>query len=160
MALWVPLQMADRPKRWRRGLLNAALVAALLILAFLLYGLFGNLFSSPSRQEPGTQTPGAPVDIVQVEVRNASGVPGVARRATLYLRQQGFDVVEVTSSSTTSKQSTVIDRVGDAETARRVAAALGLTEGDVRLEERPDLMLDVTVELGEDHSRLKPFGKE
>jgi hypothetical protein len=83
---------------------------------------------------------------VRVEVLNATDVRGLARRATLLLRDRGFDVLEVGTAGRQMDSTLVLDRSGHPEWARRVADALG----GARVESRPDSSryLDVTVLLG------------
>ena len=82
---------------------------------------------------------------VRVQVLNATRTRGLARRVTLYLRDRGFDVVEV--GTTQPIDSTVVyDRSGHPDWAARVARAMG----GARVEARPDSSryLDVTVLVG------------
>lgn len=83
---------------------------------------------------------------VRVQVLNATSVRGLARRATIHLRDRGFDVVEMGTSSEQRDSTLVLDRSGHPEWARRVADALG----GARVEIRPDTSryLDVTVLVG------------
>ncbi len=62
---------------------------------------------------------------VRVEVLNASRVRGLARRATMELRDRGFDVVAIGNSSELRDSTLVLYRGGDEEWARRVARAIG-----------------------------------
>ena len=64
---------------------------------------------------------------IRVEVRNDSRVTGLARRATFFLRDQGFDVVDYgTGAPAAARDSTlVIDRSGHPAGAALVARALG-----------------------------------
>ncbi|HJQ19636.1 MAG TPA: LytR C-terminal domain-containing protein [Gemmatimonadaceae bacterium] len=89
----------------------------------------------------------APADTrIRVQVLNATQVRGLARRATMQLRDRGLDVVEVGTSAEQRDSTLVLDRSGHPEWARRVAIALG----GARVESRPDSSryLDVTVLLG------------
>jgi len=83
---------------------------------------------------------------VTVEVLNATHIHGLARHATLYLRDHGFDVV--LSGTVPDQQDTtvVLDRSGHPDWAALAARALGRA----RAEERPDSLRDVdlTVLLG------------
>ena len=93
--------------------------------------------------------PGAPrvPARARVEVLNAAGTAGLARLATHTLRTAGFDVVYFgNAAGERADSSVVIDRVGDVERARAVAAALGIE----RVVTQPDstLYLDVSVVLG------------
>ena len=85
---------------------------------------------------------------VRVQVLNTTTVRGLGRRAMLYLRDQGFDVVEVGTVRGAGDTATtiILDRSGHPEWAKRVATAIG----HARVESRPDSSryLDVTVLLG------------
>ena len=83
---------------------------------------------------------------VRVQVLNATHVRGLGRRAMLYLRDQGFDVVEVGTTSALRDTTLVLDRSRHPEWAKNVATSLG----DARIEARPDTSryLDVTVLVG------------
>lgn len=83
---------------------------------------------------------------VRVEVLNATTRPGLARRATLHLRDAGFDVVRTATAGRQSDSTVVLDRTGHPEWARLVAQALG----GAQVLSRPDSSgyLDVTVLLG------------
>lgn len=83
---------------------------------------------------------------VRVQVLNATTTRGLARRATLVLRDRGFDVVETGTFAEQLDSTLVLDRSGHPDVARRVADALG----GARVETRPDSSryLDVTVLLG------------
>ena len=83
---------------------------------------------------------------IRVQVVNTTKTRGLARRATLYLRDRGFDVVEMGSGGPERDVTMVLDRSGHADWARLVAASLG----GAAVETRPDTSryLDVTVLLG------------
>ena len=101
--------------------------------------------SEPQRPPPPDAT--APAgQRVRVQVLNATSVRGLARRATIHLRDRGFDVVEMGTSPDHRDSTLVLDRSGHPEWARRVADALG----GARVETRPDSSryLDVTVLVG------------
>ena len=75
-----------------------------------------------------------------------------------YLRDKGFDVVDVGNHTNFDVEHTqVIDRVGDLESARRVAQALGVEEEHVRQDINTDLYLDASVLVGHDYETLPPF---
>ena len=84
---------------------------------------------------------------IRVEVLNASRVNGLARRATFFLRDQGFDVVDYDGAPGELRDSTlVIDRSGNPAWAQLVAKALG--GATVVTERDSSRYLDVTVLLG------------
>ncbi|MFN8572552.1 MAG: LytR C-terminal domain-containing protein [Gemmatimonadaceae bacterium] len=95
--------------------------------------------SSPAVKAPaGTR--------IIVEVVNGTGVRGLARQATFFLRDAGFDVVRYASDTLRRDSTLVVDRSGHPDWAQAVAKALG----GARMESRPDSSryLDVTVFLG------------
>lgn len=83
---------------------------------------------------------------MRVQVLNATSVRGLARRATMHLRDRGFDVLEIGTATEQLDSTLVLDRSGHPAWAERVAEALG----GARVESRPDSSryLDVTVLLG------------
>lgn len=83
---------------------------------------------------------------IRVQVLNATTTRGLARRATLHLRDRGFDVVEVGTANLQIDSTLVLDRSGHPDWAKRVAEAMG----GARVEARPDTSryLDVTVLIG------------
>jgi LytR cell envelope-related transcriptional attenuator len=107
-------------------------------------------------RKPSTRAPQAvrqPVDAeapagvrIRVEVLNATRVRGLARRATMHLRDRGFDVVSVGTSRDSRDSTLILDRSGHPEWAELVAKALG----GARVEAAPDSSryLDVTVLVG------------
>ncbi len=83
---------------------------------------------------------------IRVQVLNSTNVRGLARRATLLLRDRGFDVVEVGTISGKHDSTLVLDLSGHPEWAERVARVMG----QARVESRPDSSryLDISVVLG------------
>lgn len=124
----------------------AAVLVLLLLAGAVLVALRGPSTRAPQavRQRVDAEAP-AGVRI-RVEVLNATRVRGLARRATMHLRDRGFDVLEIGTTSEQRDSTLVLDRSGHPEWARRVADALG----GARVESRPDSSryLDVTVLLG------------
>jgi hypothetical protein len=90
---------------------------------------------------------------IKVEVLNATVTKGLARRATTYLRDRGFDVLETGTYRKQLDKTLVIDRSNHPEWAKLVAAAFAGT-----VVEKPDSSryLDVTVLVGADW-RPPPF---
>ena len=92
---------------------------------------------------------------IKVEVLNATRTKGLARRATLYLRDRGFDVVGSGNVSEQRTATIVYDRSSHPEWARLVARAM-----NAPVVSRPDSSryLDVTVLLGANwHAPALPF---
>jgi hypothetical protein len=131
----------------RRLIRRAALLLALLMVAV---GVVLAL------RDPSTRAPQAvrqrvdaeaPAGVrIRVEVLNATRVRGLARRATMHLRDRGFDVVNVGTSREVRDSIVVLDRSGHPDWAALVARALG----GARVEQALDSSryLDVTVLIG------------
>lgn len=93
--------------------------------------------------------------VIQLEVLNGCGEPGIANNFTGILRKNGFDVVETGNFETFDVEKTmIISRTLSTDNARRVAAALGVAEENIISEVSPDFYLDVTVVLGWDYLNL------
>jgi len=144
--------------RIKNGLLNALLLSlglGVIVLAYALVTRTTQPQPEPSRAKPSAKLVG---DIIQVEVLNGAGVDHLAWETTQFLRDQGFDVVNTGNArSFDYEQSVVIDRIGDLESARRVARALEISPDRVRQEVRTDYYLDASVILGDDYRNLRPF---
>ena len=132
----------------RRRLIRraVAVVVVLAVAAGVVVALRGPSTRAPQavRQRVDAEAP-AGVRI-RVEVLNATRVRGIARRATMHLRDRGFDVVSVGTSRETRDSTVVLDRSQHPEWAELVAKALG----GARVERAPDSSryLDVTVLIG------------
>ena len=144
--------------RIKNGLLNALLLSlglGVIVLAYALVTRTTQPQPEPSRAKPSAKLVG---NIIQVEVLNGAGVDHLAWETTQFLRDQGFDVVNTgNAQSFDYEQSVVIDRIGDLESARRVARALEISPDRVRQEVRTDYYLDASVILGDDYRTLRPF---
>jgi hypothetical protein len=93
---------------------------------------------------------------IRVQVLNSTKTRGLARRATLLLRDRGFDVVEIGTVNGVQDSTVVLDLSGHPEWASRVAKILG----SARVEPRADSSryLDIAVVLGSTwHPPAKPF---
>jgi hypothetical protein len=84
---------------------------------------------------------------IKVEVLNATKVRGLARKATFYLRDRGFDVVAMGTAREQRAATVVLDRSNHPEWAALVGKAF-----NAKVESRPDSSryLDVTVLVGND----------
>lgn len=92
---------------------------------------------------------------IKVEVLNGTRTRGLARRATRYLRDRGFDVVGSGTATEQRDSTLVIDRSSHPEWAYLVGRAMR-----ARVSAQPDSSryLDVTVILGADWTPPpKPF---
>lgn len=94
-------------------------------------------------------------DVIQIEVLNGCGIPGIATRFTEKIREYGFDVVETGNFDTFDvSESFIISRSGSVDNALRVANAIGIPETKILREASPDFYLDVTLVIGSDFETL------
>ena len=130
--------------------LRALVVVGLVLTTGIFIGLaVSQYYPSPPLEiaTPVLRNSTAGLGRVRVEVLNAGGTAGMARRATDHLRDRGFDVVYFGNADTFGQDSTV---VLDRAARPRAAAAVGEALGTPWIESQPDtnLYLDVTVLLG------------
>ena len=143
---------AIRPARPRRGVrpIHLAMLAA--VLVGVLYA--GSYFKSavPESAAPAAAL-AVPSSDVEVQVLNESQVDRGALRLARLLRERGFDVVEIGNGARVGRTETeVIVRGEDMEKGARIARALNCKL--LRSDKKPDLLLDVTVLVGQDIDRL------
>ncbi|KAA0207484.1 MAG: LytR C-terminal domain-containing protein [Ignavibacteriaceae bacterium] len=145
-------------------IVNISIILLLVLCVYLIYSLFNK---SPEVQPPPETISQIPDSNnqnqsgrkLQIDVRNASGVNGVASKFTDYLRQNGFDVVEMGNFETSDEDVTIIlDRKGNnKKTLGKISSALGISEKNIVEEIDKSLYLDATVVIGKDFNELKPF---
>jgi hypothetical protein len=141
----------------RPGRRYGRIVLALVVVALLIW-VTARLWTGRTRDTSAA----APADArapdgvrIKVEVLNATKTKGLARRATTYLRDRGFDVVGSGTSVLQQDKTIVLDRLSHPEWARLVGRAM-----NAPVASRPDSSryLDVTVILGNDwHAPPLPF---
>jgi hypothetical protein len=99
-----------------------------------------------------------PSRIIQVEILNASGVSGIASRASDYLRDKNIDVVKIGNYDKGLIDKTIIiDRSGNKANAKLIGKILGINNSNIVEQLNPELVIDVTVILGLDYEHLNPF---
>ncbi len=95
--------------------------------------------------------------VIQIEVLNGCGTPGIADRFTDYLRDNNFDVVQMGNYiSFDIDNSIVIDRTGELEKAYAVAEAMGIDRKFVISQINKNYFIDVTLIIGKDFNQLIP----
>jgi LytR cell envelope-related transcriptional attenuator len=137
--------VTDPPRRRRYG--RIILVVLILCVVAWIVVFIINAFSTPSVSYAPDDARAPEGTRIKVEVLNATKTKGLARRATLYLRDRGFDVVG--SGNVTEQRATTIvyDRSSHPEWARLVARAM---HAPVAARSDSSRYLDVTVLLGAD----------
>ena len=152
---------------WALGLINVVLIASKVSEFFVAPNETTISANATPQSDPPLLATNDPTTIVvpvekpiTVEVLNACGVKGLANKFTDYLRNHGFDVVNVGNYKGGFKlrRTTVIDRVSlNNENAVRVGAALGVDDKQIQPQLDDSPKLRVTVLLGRDYKKLKSF---
>ncbi len=140
-------------------IVNILIVAVSVVVLFLGWSFVSNLFFEPS-YEGNTENRGrtASGEVIQLDVLNGCGSGGVAQKFTDFLRKRNFDVVQSSNYKTFDvEHSLVIDRIGDTETAKKVARVLGIDESRILQQINPDYYIHVSVVIGRDYPTLKPY---
>ncbi len=96
-------------------------------------------------------------EMIQVSVLNGCGVKGLAGKVRDYLRDKGFDVVDVGNYNQQAKFSFVIDRIGDTSSAIKLAKAMGVNELKIVHIVDSSLYLRGSIVIGNDYQTLKAF---
>ena len=129
--------------------------AGVLVVVFALMSRHSPESVDPYRENSTGQLVGK---VIQVSVKNGCGVSGLAGELTHYLRDRGFDVVEVGDyTSFNQEYSFIYDRIGDLESARKLASAVGLPEDRVIQKIDIEEYHDATLVIGKDYTTLTPF---
>src|SRR5690625_1173985 len=147
--------MTESNKESNSFALNAAIGFLSLLLVLLVFGLFTRLIYPRIENQRSEQDSELIGKIIQLEVLNGCGVPGLADTFTSTLRKNGFDVVETGNFENFDMSKTIIiARTIDAKNAQRVADALGIKAQNVIVEASKDFYLDATVVIGSDYKSL------
>jgi hypothetical protein len=130
------------------------LLPILIILALSLYSrifYFNNIDPEKSNQNIKFNK------IIQLDILNGCGEDGLANKARIYLRNRGFDVVEVGNYDSIIDISHVISRRGDVESAKMLSKAIGINDSLLIIDIDSSLSLDCSVVIGKDYKKLKPY---
>lgn len=146
------LKKQKDPSSIRDILLNISIFLLLIIVVYLSYSFIYRHFVNPPI-EINKET-----KVIQIDVLNGCGIPGIAIKFTDYLRARGFDVLEMGNYKSFDVEETiVIDRSGRLENARKVAYALGVNNKNIIQQVSKDSYLDCSVVIGKDYYSLKPM---
>ena len=101
----------------------------------------------------GPQTLSKPKQPIRIELLNGSGRAGLAGELASYLRDGGFDVLEVSNADRSDYRATlVVNRTDATEPGRVVAEYLGTRHVIQQISSQE--MIDVTVIVGRDARRF------
>lgn len=147
--------MGEQKKVTSGLLINSLLGFFGLLLIILLLALAARIYYPRLSAERTEKDPVLISDIIQIEVLNGCGVPGLANRYTQTLRSYGFDVVESGNFDHFDVENTIIiSRRQNIDHARRLASALNISPDQILREVSDEYFLDLTLILGRDHESL------
>lgn len=139
----------------RRAIWPWVLIGVLSLgVAVLLVSFVSRMFNPPVS---ALVSQDGPPTVIQVEIVNAAGRLGAGRHTMTFLRERGFDVVDISSGATLQAQSSVIDRLGDRTSALAVAKVLGIADTLVISDIDSMRFIRASVILGADCAQLTPF---
>ena len=149
-----------RGSRWRVRLLEGAIVLLIGLNAYLVYSVATSPALSSSAGRSTGQSAEAVLDPsvfqIQVEVLNGCGEPGIGQLVMRFLRERGFDVVNIDNADHFEYRETIVldrrGKNGPSEAARAVGGALGTP--NVLLQRNDERMVDVSVVIGKDYGEL------
>jgi len=142
--------------RWRVRLLEGVIIILIGLNAYLVYSVATSSAISSSAERSDTAVIDPSAFQVQVEVLNGCGERGIGQLAMRFLRERGFDVVNIDNADHFGYRETVVlDRRGTdgpSQAARAVGNALGTPH--VLLQRNEDRLVDVSVVIGKDYGEL------
>lgn len=146
----------SEPRIEQQGfLLNAAIGFLSILLLVLITALLFRFIYPRIQSDRAAQDPILISDVIQLEVLNGCGIPGVAGTVTTALRRYGFDVVESGNFDNFNMTETIlISRNGNLENANRVARALGIPRERILVATSDNFYLDATLVIGSDFESL------
>ena len=153
---------------FKKNILNYTLNVSIVVIAamclYFAYSLIMNTSGSKTRGDNKSATDTAKKQVtnqpnlsIQINIMNATGENRIGARFRDYLKQKGFDVVDMGNYKTEVEKSMVLDLCGDISKAKRVAEALGVSQRNVIQQLDKTKFIDATVLIGKDYIELKPF---
>ncbi|MCY3555405.1 MAG: LytR C-terminal domain-containing protein [Gemmatimonadetes bacterium] len=142
--------------RWRVRVLEGVIFILVGLNAYLVYSVATSSAFSMSAERSVEAVVDPSAFHIQVEVLNGCGERGIGQQAMRFLRERGFDVVNIDNADHFEYRETVVlDRRGTdgpSEAARAVGNALGTQY--VLLQRNDDRLVDVSVVIGKDYGEL------
>ena len=143
-------------RRWRVRLLEGVIVLLIGLNAYLVYSVATSSAFSSSADRPTEAAVDPSVFQIQVEVLNGCGERGIGQLVMRFLRERGFDVVNIDNADHFEYGETIVldrrGKNGPSEAARAVGGALGTH--NVLLQRHDERMVDVSVVIGKDYGEL------
>ncbi len=154
-----PFQGQGSQRNGNRGrvrVLEGVIVLLIGLNTYLVYSVATSSAFFSSAEQSAEEVVDPSVFQIQVEVLNGCGERGIGQLAMRFLRDKGFDVVNIDNADHFEYRETIVlDRRGTdgpSKAARAVGGALGTY--NVLLQSNEDRMVDVSVVIGKDYDEL------
>ncbi len=145
-----------RGSRWRVRLLEGLIFLLIGLNAYLVYSVATSSAFSSSAGRSAEPVLDPTAFQIQVEVLNGCGERGIGQLAMRFLRERGFDVVNIDNADHFEYRETIVldrrGKNGPSSAARAVGGALGTP--NVLLQRNDERMVDVSVVIGKDYDEL------
>lgn len=134
-----------------------------ILLLVIILALFAISFISKISRSDKQSTIVEPVvaknecETIQINILNSTKHAGIADISRNYMRNIGFDVVEIGNYAENQKKSYIIDRIGDKNASLKVAKAIGISDSMIISKIDSNLFISASVILGEDYLLLSAF---
>ncbi len=94
---------------------------------------------------------------IQINILNSTKHSGIADISRNYMRNKGFDVVEIGNYAENQKKSIVIDRIGDKKASQFIAKTFGIPDSMIISKIDSNLFISASIILGEDYHLFPAF---
>jgi len=153
---------------FRKNIFNYFLnISILILVGICLYFAYSIIMSSSVSKSRGDikdskdttkkQTTNQPNLSIQIDILNATGENRIAAKFRDYLKQKGFDVVDMGNYKSEQEKTLVVDKCGDIAKSKRIAEALGISQRNIIQQLERSNFIDATILIGKDYNELKPF---
>lgn len=130
-------------------------ILSLLVLVILILSMVGRImfFKAPANEENAASK----IEPLQVNILNATNIDGIAAQTRIFLRSREIDVVEISNFASMEANSLIIDRVGDRQSAKKLADEIGMSDSLIVTQIDSSLFLKCSLILGYDYKKYLPF---
>ncbi|HRS51923.1 MAG TPA: LytR C-terminal domain-containing protein [Candidatus Marinimicrobia bacterium] len=148
----------------QKWFLNLAIFSISVVIVGFIFSM-GKRFNSPGEKLTMSQVnvippEERPIPYIVIEVLNGTDVPGLARKFTNFLRQNGYDVISTGNADGSNYEKTMlITRTADVTKLREVNGTLLLDSDQLFQKIDSTLQVDLTLIVGKDYQRLPVYSK-
>jgi len=131
--------------------ISAAVICGVALAFWVSFAILPGFFSENESEE------GTPISAPTVEVLNGTNVDGIAAQMTEFLRANDIDVFTTDNNEFPVSETIIINRDFRGHHAEKISELTGVT--NVVPDNVTESYVNVTIILGEDYKKYKPFKK-